>query len=130
MAYYLVSCKCAHVGRNYYMPIEFPVYAENGREAAAKARNLPRVKRHHKDAILNCIKVDYDTYLNQIDINNHDVYLLCKSRHEQNQIMSQIKSRLVEETKQKGGKILNKPHRPNLYFQSLKYASSICDYTY
>ena len=28
MAYYLVLCKAGHVGRNYYMPIWFPVEAE------------------------------------------------------------------------------------------------------
>ena len=129
MAYYLVSCKCGHVGRKNYIPIDFAVRAEDGREAASIARYIPRVKHDHKDAILNCIKVDYDTYVRQIDINNHDVYLLCKSKHEQNKIMSQIKPRLVEETKQKGVKAL-KPHRPNLYYQSLKYTSLIYDYSY
>lgn len=129
MAFYLVSCKCGHVGRKNYIPIDFPVHAEDGREAASKARYIPRVKHDHKDAILNCVEIDYDTYLKQIDINNHDAYLLCKSKHEQNKIMSQIKSRLVEEKRQKGGKLI-KPHRPNLHYQSLKYASLNYDYSY
>ena len=32
--YYLVSCKCGHVGRDKYIPINFAVIAENGEEAA------------------------------------------------------------------------------------------------
>ena len=52
MAYYLVLTKAGHLGKSCYMPIWFPVEAENGREAAKIARGYPRVKRDHKDAIL------------------------------------------------------------------------------
>ena len=129
--YYLVSCKCGHVGRDKYIPIDFAVIAENGEEAAYIARYIPRVKHDHKDAILDCRRVDYESYVKQVAINNVDPYLLCKSKHEQKAIMSQIKSRLVEEPNYKGGKIRQKySHRPNLFLQSIKYASSIFDYSY
>lgn len=98
MAYYLVLCKCGHVGRNYYMPIWFPVEAENGREAARIARSIPRCKHDHKDAILDCIKTDYEGFLAQIEENANDPYLQCRSRHEQDQIMPLIKHRLVVDT--------------------------------
>ena len=98
MAYYLVLCKAGHVGRNYYMPIWFPVEAEDGRQAAAIARSIPRVKHDHKDAILDCVKTDYEGFLAQIKENAKDPYLLCRSRHEQDQIMPLIKYRLVEDT--------------------------------
>ena len=98
MAYYLVLVKCGHVGRNYYMPIWFPIEAEDGRQAAAIARQIPRCKHHHKDAILDCIKTNYEGFLAQIEENANDPYLLCSSRHEQNQIMPLIKHRLVEDT--------------------------------
>lgn len=98
MAYYLVLCKAGHVGRNYYMPIWFPVGAEDGRQAAAIARSIPRVKHDHKDAILDCVKTDYEGFLAQIEENAKDPYLQCRSRHEQDQIMPLIKHRLVEDT--------------------------------
>jgi len=98
MAYYLILCKAGHVGRNYYMPIWFPVEAEDGRQAAAIARAIPRVKHDHKDAILDCVKTDYEGFLAQIEENAKDPYLLCRSRHEQDQIMPLIKYRLVEDT--------------------------------
>jgi hypothetical protein len=131
MAYYLVLCKCGHVGRDKYIPIYFTVCAENGEEAAYIARYIPRVKHNHKDAILECKRVDYETFIEQVAINNADPYLLCKSKHEQNAIMSQIKDRLVDEPNYKRSTISYKnQHRPNLYFQSLKYTNIIYDYSY
>ena len=98
MAYYLVLCKAGHLGRNHYIPIWYPVEAENGREAAKIARFIPRVKHDHKDAILDCIKTDYEGFLAQIIENAKDPYLQCRSRHEQDQIMPLIKHRLVVDT--------------------------------
>ena len=98
MAYYLVLCKGGHVGRNFYMPIWFPVEAEDGRQAAKIARSIPRVKHDHKDAILDCVKTDYEGFLAQIEENANDPYLQCRSRHEQDQIMPLIKHRLLEDT--------------------------------
>lgn len=98
MVYYLVLTKCGHVGRCWYMPIWFAIEAENGREAARIARQIPRCKHDHKDAILDCVKTDYAGFLAQIEENAHDPYLLCQSRHEQDQIMHLIKHRLIVDT--------------------------------
>jgi hypothetical protein len=84
--YFIVTCKCGHVGRNQYRKVDFPVCAVDGKTAAALARKIPRVKHHHKDAILNCVEVDYKRFKEQEVINNNDAYLKCKSRSEQDRI--------------------------------------------
>lgn len=81
--YYEVIAKCGHVGRKHYIPIKFAVFAGNGKEAAKIVRQFPRVKRDHKDAILNVNKIDYERFLEIIKMNNEDPYLKCHSRHEQ-----------------------------------------------
>lgn len=73
--YYLVEVMCGHVGAFAYIPVVFPILAEDGREAAKKARSIPRVKHHNKYAILNVKKVSYDEYILQQEVNNSDAYL-------------------------------------------------------
>ena len=97
MAYFLVLCKCGHVGRRFYMPICFPIEANDRKEAAAIARQIPRVKHDHKDAILWCRETDYEGFVEQSRINDCDPYLLCSSKHEQNGIMDLIKHRLIKD---------------------------------
>ncbi len=53
MRYFIVTAKCGHVGRDNYIPIDFAVKAESASKAASYARDLPRVKHDHKDAILS-----------------------------------------------------------------------------
>ena len=85
MNYYKVICKCGHVGRKHYVPIQFAIIAKNGKEAARIGRNLPRVKHQHKDAVLNVIKISYEDFLELIEINNNDPYLKCKNKQQQNE---------------------------------------------
>ena len=86
--YYLVSCKCGHVGRDKYIPINFAVIAENGEEAAYIARYIPRVKHDHKDAILDVRCITLEEFLEIKEINDNDPYLKCHSRQEQNLIVN------------------------------------------
>jgi len=58
--FYIVTAKCGHVGKSKYILIDFPVIAEDGREAAKIARQIPRVKHHHKDAIRNVEESSFD----------------------------------------------------------------------
>ena len=81
--YYAVTCKCGHVGRQFFVRLDFPVNADSGKEAAEIARFIPRVKHDHKDAILNCAEIDYEEYLILQKINNNDPYLKCKNPQEQ-----------------------------------------------
>ena len=122
MSFYLVLCKCGHVGRNMYMPICFPVEAESRKDAAMIARKIPRVKHDHKDAILNCVQTDEEGFNFQREINSGDPYLLCKSKHEQKLILPLIQNRLVYDSHCEGGdKQKYKKKKTNLLVQSRKY---------
>ena len=96
--FYRVTCKCGHVGRQFFIRIDFPVNADSGKEAAEIARNLPRVKHDHKDAILNCVEIDYEEYQIIQKINNNDPYLKCKNIQEQELIVG-LADRLEPEPK-------------------------------
>lgn len=95
--YYKVTCKCGHVGRNKFIPISFPIMAQNGKDAAKLARYIPRVKHDRKDAILECKEITYEEYLQLKKINKKDPYLKCKNVQEQN-LIENLKNRLQDET--------------------------------
>lgn len=84
--FFRVTCKCGHVGRGRFVKIDFPINAENKKEASMLARQLPRVKHDHKDAILACREIDYEEYRILIVINNNDPYLKCKNKQQQREI--------------------------------------------
>lgn len=98
MRYYMVTAKCGHVGKGYYIPITFPVRAESAAEAAAATRDYPRVKHNHKDAILSVREADIYEYDDQRQVNNYDPYLMCKNRQEQQREYDAIFNRLIEES--------------------------------
>ncbi len=98
MKYYIVTAKCGHVGRDYYIPIDFPIRAESRTEAAKIARNMPRVKHHHKDAILGCREVLFEEYKVVCEKNKTDAYLLCHSSSEQ-KLLCDIEERKIREIK-------------------------------
>lgn len=126
MNYYLVLCKCGHVTRDYYMPINFCIMAEDGEEAARIARKIPRVKHDYKDAILKVTKVNKEVFDYQNEINNLDPYLLCHSKHEQNEIFDLIKHRLVKDNhKERGDSSKYNDRKPNLTMQAKKYMYDI-----
>lgn len=83
MCKYEVECKCGHVGRKNYIVIGFAIIAENGKEAASIARNIPRVKHDHKDAILNVRKINDEEFDEICERNDNDLYLRCNNKQEQ-----------------------------------------------
>ena len=83
---YAVKCKCGYVGRHRYMPIEFPVIAKSKKEAAKIARDIPRVKHDHKDAILGVRQLSEREYQKLIEENNNNPYLKIKSKYQQKEI--------------------------------------------
>ena len=87
LKFYRVTCKCGHVGRQFFVRIDFPVAAFSGKEAAKIARGIPRVKHDHKDAILNCVEIDHEEFLILQKINMNDPYLQCKNKQEQSKII-------------------------------------------
>ena len=83
MKMFKVTAKCGHVGRNHYVVKNFPVQASNGREAAKIARDLPRVKHHHKDAIINVEEITLSEYYLLIQQNCNDPYFRCHNVQDQ-----------------------------------------------
>lgn len=83
MRFYEVIAKCGHVGRKNYALKSFAVKAENGKDAAKMARDFPRVKHHHKDAIQNVIEIDEDRFYELILKNSLDPYFHCTNVQEQ-----------------------------------------------
>lgn len=83
---YEVKCKCGHVGKHHYIVISFPVCANNGKEAASKARKIPRVKHNHKDAILSVKRITDEEFMCLVNSNREDLYLRCQSKQEQSLI--------------------------------------------
>ena len=94
--YFEVKCKCGHVGRDKYIPITFYIVAENGKDAAAKGRAMPRVKHDHKDCIISVKKIDYELYRKGRIANENDPYLCCSNRQQQRMI-TDIGDRLIDE---------------------------------
>ena len=84
--YFKVVAKCGHLGKKKYVPITFAVKARDGKEAAEKARWIPRVKHQHQDAILDCEKITYEEFVEINKKNNEDGYLQCKNVQQQNLI--------------------------------------------
>lgn len=81
---YNVTCKCGHVGGpKWFIRKTFPIRARDGKEASAIARDMPRVKHGKKDAILNCVEIDSETYKIQQSINKNDPYLKCENPQDQ-----------------------------------------------
>lgn len=83
MKMYKVCAKCGHVGRNHYVDKIFAVRANNGREAADRVRQMPRVKHHHKDAIRSVDEIAEEEYRLIIEENKADPYFSCRNIQEQ-----------------------------------------------
>lgn len=124
MKYYKVVCKCGHVGRRNYIPIEFAIVAENGREASKIARLRPRVKHHHKDAILFVEKVSYEEYKNLLKQNSEDPYLKCKSKAEQKATCDLV-DRLCFDAHSENVKYDKAERAKRVFFKLKKYKSHI-----
>lgn len=97
--YYKVTAMCGHVTRGKYILIDFPVIAENGREASARVRVFPRVKHNHKDAIISCLKISFKEYKELKEKNNADEYLHCKNIQDQSRIKG-FEERLISYERQ------------------------------
>lgn len=80
---YKVCAKCGHVGRGRYIESVFPIRAESPKEAAAKVREFPRVKHHHKDAIIYVREITEEQFNELVHINSKNPYMKCKNIQEQ-----------------------------------------------
>ena len=103
--YFKVVCMCGHVGRRNYIPIAFAVNATSRKEAAKIARALPRVKHNVKGAILECVEISFDRFVNLAAKNDKDPYLNAKNSRQQKE-HPEIQSRIlkIEEPSERGRK--------------------------
>ena len=99
MRYFAVTAKCGHVGKNKCIPITFACFAEDGKEAAAKTRQFPRVKHDHKDAILEVREILFEDFMTLKSKNDADPYLHCKNPQEQRKIPG-FDSRIVPDVRE------------------------------
>ena len=60
--FFVVTAVCGHVRRGWGIDKDFAVVADSAKEAAAIARQLPRVKHDLKMAIRNVREVDKNGY--------------------------------------------------------------------
>ena len=88
---YIVRAKCGHVGIEYYTIKEFAVKSLNGKEAAAKVRQMPRVKHDDPNAILSVRQVSQFEFDKKLKENNQDPYLKAINIQEQRENCQNLK---------------------------------------
>lgn len=98
MGFFEVTAKCGHVGRGQFYMGMFYVRAESRSEAAALVRQKPRVKRHHKDAILSVVNIGYNEYITGQEAYKTNPYFNCKSRQEQRIYEEELSGDIYAET--------------------------------
>ena len=95
--YFEVTVKCGHVGRGKYIDKKLAISAESAKQAAKIARDTPRVKHHHKDAILFCKEITVDEYEVLKKENENDLYFQVHSIQEQKRFCPEIYENILLE---------------------------------
>ena len=75
--FWAVQARCGHVGNGCYIPVSFALIAESAGSAAEQARQLPRVKHDHKQAIISVKPLSFTEYRQLKHENFQDPYLQC-----------------------------------------------------
>lgn len=129
MKYYEVTVKFGHVGKNKYYKGNIYIKAENGKEAASKARSCPRVKHDHKDAILSVTELDYETFKKLWKHNEEISYFSCYNVQEQRDCLCEIQDKIFQETQFDQEPVKRTKRRSNLQIQmscySPEYSSNV-----
>lgn len=113
--YFLVTAKCGHVGKGYYIPITFAVVSESKQTAAAFTRELGRVKHHHKDAIIDVAEVMWEEYRAQSFHNARDPYLNISYGQKFKLPLSDLAERILPEPEKKNYKKKAEPTDKDIY---------------
>ena len=131
MKYYEIKAKCGHVGKNNYYVGTLYLYGENGRETAACARQYPRVKHDHKDAIISVTEISYEAYLRGKAQNRKSVYWTCTSIQQQRTLCPELVNQVLQENNKKNQYRKNHSLRKNynafdpMYSEFSRYRGSI-----
>ena len=86
MGYFEVTAKCGHVGKGYFIPIHFAIFAKDRKHAANLTRRKARVKHDRPDAILEVKEITREEYKELRAQNKDDPYLNCKNIQQQRAI--------------------------------------------
>lgn len=81
--YFVVTCKCGHVGKRKYVLINFPIKAPNKKMACEIAKSAPRVKHDARDCIRKIKEISETEFFELKKINSEDPYLKCTSNYDQ-----------------------------------------------
>jgi hypothetical protein len=92
--YFLVCCKCGHVGRDNFIRMVFPVRASDVHEAAVLGRLRPGVKHDHPDAVLWVREVEREDFLTARKELKADIYWQGARNH-----LALLADRLEPETR-------------------------------
>ena len=93
--FFEVQAKCGHVGRNNYVVKKFYVKADSAKLAAKYIRRAPRVKHHHKDAIISVEQIGYEEYVQGVIKNQEDPYFNVYNTSDQKRVV--VEDILLEE---------------------------------
>jgi hypothetical protein len=96
--FFEVKAKCGHVGKGYYYEGIFYIKAENAKAAAAKGRQMPRVKHDHKDAILSVTQLTYEQFKAGCAKRDNIPYYHCGNKQEQSEVYENIAFGIFEES--------------------------------
>ena len=99
MAFFEVTAKCGHVGKEQYYEGRFYVQTESGSAAAALVRKNPRVKHDHKDAILGVQKIGYAEFKLGQAAYRANPYFRCHCVQDQRLYFEEIAENIVPEAR-------------------------------
>ena len=131
MKYYEIKAKCGHVGKNNYYVGTLYLYGENGRDAAAYARQQPRVKHDHKDAIISVKEISHEAYLRGKAQTRKSVYWTSTSIQQQRMFCPELVNQVLQENNKKNQYSKNHSLRKNytafdpMYSEYSRYHGSI-----
>ena len=95
--YWAVAAKGGHVGYNRYIPLTFAVKAPSAKEAAARVKYFPRIKRRGRNSILSVTPIDFKRALEITQANLNDPYFNCHCIQDQRAYVPDIETRVIEE---------------------------------
>lgn len=98
MKYFEIVAKCGHVGKGFYYEGHLFIKGHDEIEVAKRVKNYARVKKNHKDYILDSNEIGYEEYIIGLESMRNDPYFTCKNIRDQKECYDVIKQSIKEET--------------------------------
>ena len=122
--YFEVMAKCGHVGKEYYYLGAFYECAESKKQAAEIVRNRPRVKHHHKDAIMSVTEITREEFEAGIERKRTEAYYACTNVQEQRSAWDSISAFVYEEPRYAEKKDFSKAERMENRRERIRFAQA------